>query len=102
MFPPRKNPANFFVTMPKFSNEQGLEAHSVFSSFQDRAGNIWFGTHGGGVTRFDGKSAVSFPGLGCNDVRAIVEDEEGNIWFGMGGCGLVKYDGRAITSYTTA
>jgi ligand-binding sensor domain-containing protein/two-component sensor histidine kinase len=102
MAPPAVHPANFFVTMPKFSNSEGLEAHSVFSSFEDKTGNLWFGTHGGGVTRFDGKSAVTFTGLECNDVRAFAEDADGNLWLGMGGCGLVKYDGRAMTSYTTA
>ncbi|MEO7263297.1 MAG: two-component regulator propeller domain-containing protein [Ferruginibacter sp.] len=101
MVPPKIHPADFFVTMPKFGNEQGLQAHSVLSSIQDKKGNLWFGTDGGGVTRFDGKSAVTFTGLGCNNVRAILEDREGNIWFGMGGCGLVKYDGTGITNYTT-
>ena len=83
--PPQVNQAGFFITMPKFNNEEGLQAHSVFSSYQDRSGNLWFGTHGGGVTRYDGKSSVTFTGLGCNDVRVIVEDTIGNIWFGMGG-----------------
>jgi ligand-binding sensor domain-containing protein/two-component sensor histidine kinase len=101
MVPPVIQPADFFVTMPKFSNEQGLEAHSVFSSLEDKNGNLWFGTHGGGVTRYNGKSAVTFTDLKCNDVRAFAEDTEGNIWLGMGGCGLIKYDGRAMISYTT-
>jgi ligand-binding sensor domain-containing protein/two-component sensor histidine kinase len=101
MVPPIVHPADFFVTMPKFSNEQGLEAHSVYSSFEDKNGNLWFGTHGGGVTRFDGKTTVTFTGLECNDVRAFTEDAKGNVWLGMGGCGLVKYDGRAMISYTT-
>lgn len=101
MVPPKTNPADFFVTMPKFGNEQGLQAHSVLSSLQDKEGNLWFGTNGGAVTRFDGKSAVTFTGMGCNDVRAIIEDRDGNIWFGMSNCGLVKYDGRGFTNYTT-
>ncbi|HEX7844336.1 MAG TPA: two-component regulator propeller domain-containing protein, partial [Chitinophagaceae bacterium] len=100
--PPVSYPADFFVAMTKFSNEEGLEAHSVFSSFQDKQGNLWFGTHGGGVTRFDGRSAVTFTDLNCNDVRAFTEDKDGNTWLGMGGCGLIKYDGRAMTSYSTA
>lgn len=51
---------------------------------QDRNGNIWFGTNGDGICRYDGKNFVYFTNeqaFGGNAVRGIVEDEKGNIWF---------------------
>lgn len=71
--------------------------------FQDKNGNIWFGTNGDGVGRFDGKTLVYFTlkdGLSGTAVRGIVEDKEGNIWFGTGG-GVSKYDGKTFTNFTT-
>ena len=61
---------------------------------QDKAGNIWFGTNGDGVCRYDGKSFVYFTtkeGLAGDAVRAMLQDEKGIIWFATSG-GISKYD----------
>ncbi len=53
--------------------------------FQDKNGNLWFGTNGDGVIRFDGDTLAYFSiaeGFGGVAVRGIVEDRKGNIWFG--------------------
>ncbi len=72
---------------------------------QDKAGNIWFGTRGNGVSKFDGNSFTNYTtaqGLAGNDVWSIVQDKAGNIWFGTHGGGASRYDGNSFTNYTTA
>ena len=73
--------------------------------FQDRSGNLWFGTNVYGLMRYNarlndkvgqGDSLEYFSesdGLGGGRITAIVEDKEGNLWFGTYG-GLTKYDAR--------
>ncbi len=100
--PPAKKPADFFVTMQVYNMEKGLAIDAVLSSYEDKTGNLWFGTLGGGVTRYDGKSSLTITadeGLGNNAVTDITEDAEGNIWFALDGGGLTKYDGRSLVSY---
>jgi class 3 adenylate cyclase/streptogramin lyase len=68
-------------------------------------GNFWFGTWGGGASRYNGKSFTSFTtaqGLANNTVWSILEDKMGNLWFGTDGAGVSRYDGKSFTSFTTA
>ncbi len=88
-----------------YNTEQGLALSSIASSFVDHFGNIWFGTYGAGVTRYDGKSFTTFTssnGLAGNVILSIYEDKKGNLWFGTNRTGLSKYDGRKFVTYTTA
>lgn len=74
----------------------------VVEIFEDKKGNLWFGTLSKGVARYDGKSIAYFStkdGLCGNAVVSIVEDKEGNMWFGTHS-GLSKYDGSTFTSFT--
>jgi ligand-binding sensor domain-containing protein len=62
--------------------------------FQDKNGDLWFGTNGQGVIRYDGRSVNYYStneGFAGGAVRSIVEDNEGNVWFGTNN-GLNKYD----------
>src|SRR5690606_8777933 len=68
--------------------EQGLSNNTVFSSIQDRAGFMWFGTKDG-LNRFDGysfKILRQHPnqenGLSSNFIRSLYEDRKGIIWVG--------------------
>ena len=70
--------------------------------FQDSHGNLWFGTNGDGVARYDGDTLTYFSvsdGFGGYAVRGIVEDQDGNVWFGTSG-GITKFDGQSFTNYT--
>ncbi len=70
--------------------------------FQDKCGNMWFGTNGDGVIRYEENSLEYFSikeGFGGVAVRGIVEDKEGNVWFGTNG-GVTKYDGEFFTNFT--
>ena len=68
--------------------------------YEDKAGNIWFGT-GGGASRYDGKSFRNFTtkeGLSNNDINTIMEDKTGKIWFGTRGEACF-YDGKTFTVF---
>ena len=70
--------------------------------FEDRSGNLWFGTVFEGLIRFDGKEFVTFTkedGLGGDMIRGIVEDKDGVLWIATNG-GLTKYDGASFTTMT--
>jgi ligand-binding sensor domain-containing protein len=75
-------------------------ADNVHCGMQDKAGNIWFGTTGEGVYKFDGKTFTQFTvadGLNSNTVWSMLEDKEGYIWIGTS-AGLCRYDGKIISS----
>jgi len=91
------------IGQPKLINSQGTQANAnICSSLQDKAGNIWFGTTGSGVYRYDGKLFFNYTtkdGLSNNNVWCILEDKSGNIWFGTTG-GICRYDGKEIIPMT--
>ncbi len=97
-------PALFSVNLTNYGAEQGL--YSLVNAIKrDKGGNFWFGTGGGGVIRFDGKTATTFTtaqGLASNNIRCIAEDKKGNFWFGSHGGGVSYYDGRSFRKFTKA
>ncbi len=62
---------------------------AVYSIYEDKVGNIWFGTNPVGVCRYNGKSfdwiteedVTEFRDEGANGVRSILEDKNGDFWF---------------------
>ena len=51
--------------------------------YEDAAGTLWIGTHGGGLSRFkDGKFATisARQGLYNDDIFQILEDDDANLW----------------------
>jgi len=85
-----------------------LVSQYIRSIFQDAKGNLWFGTLGEGVARYDARANTltyfSNPdGFIQNTVYAINEDKEGNLWFGTDQ-GVYKYsasrpDGRELSGF---
>lgn len=87
-----------------YSTDQGLPLSSIICSAIDQAGNLWFGTGGGGVSRYDGKHFTNYSraqGLASNVVFNIMEDKAGNLWF-CTTAGVSKYNGYSFTNYTKA
>ena len=82
--------------------EDGLAQSMVLSMCQDRYGNIWFGTNGGGVSKYDGNKFVNITendGLANNVVFSITELTNGIILFGTNG-GVSIYDGKTFLNLT--
>lgn len=76
----------------------------VFSILVDDHDQIWAGTWGGGVARYDGSSwhnLTTQDGLAGNIVYSIARDSEGAFWFGTN-AGLSRYDGSHWQTFTTA
>ncbi len=88
-----------------FNTDNGLALDQVCCSKIDNWGNLWFGTTGGGVSRYDGKSFTNFTtaqGMANSTVLSIVDDKSGNLWFGTWGGGVRRYDGKFFTNFTSA
>lgn len=76
------------------------EYHNVHCSLMDKTGNLWFGTTGDGVYRYDGNLFTQITvkdGLSNNNISSILEDKNGNIWFGSAN-GLSRFDGQQFLS----
>ena len=87
-----------------YSTSQGLPVNNVICSAADNIGNLWFGTGGGGVSKYDGKNFKNYTtaqGLAGNVVFAIIEDKGGNIWIGTT-AGASKYNGSYFINYTVS
>ncbi|KIC93705.1 sensor histidine kinase [Flavihumibacter solisilvae] len=87
-----------------YNTEQGLPLSFTWWGYKDKNGNLWFGTDGGGVSRYDGKSFTNFnttQGLAGYSVYDIKEDKAGKFWFATGN-GVSCYDGKSFTNFTVA
>jgi ligand-binding sensor domain-containing protein len=79
-------------------------AEYVTSIFEDSKGNLWFGTNGDGLARYDGNQLYYFTtkdGLPSDRVTGIIEDSSGVYWMHTGE-GVSKYDGKQFTNYKVA
>ena len=82
----------------------GVAGAEISALAQDGRGNVWIGTSGGGVSRYDGDNFTTFTtadGLAHNWVRALAQDGRGNVWIGTDGGGVSRYDGDNFTTFTT-
>ena len=86
---------------PKGTDERQI-ADYVRRIFEDSKGNMWFGTNGLGVARFDGFELEYFSpdnGMGGYQVTGIMEDKKGNIWISNSG-GISVFDGETFNTYS--
>ena len=75
------------LTLPK--PPQLSVPFEIYSIYQDRKRNIWFGANPVGVCRYDGNSfdwiteedVTEFRDEGANGVRSVLEDPNGDFWF---------------------
>src|SRR5262245_24583844 len=75
----------------------------VDALLEDRAGNLWIATYGGGLTRFDHGRFTRFTaadGLTANFIVVLVEDREGNVWIATDGAGLSRWRDGRFTHFT--
>src|SRR5580704_1464044 len=86
-----------------FTTGDGLINNRVSCIYEDKAGNIWFGTENG-ASCYDGKSFRNYRLNGI--VNSIMEDKTGKFWFATTGNTFV-YDarlpdgqGKAFTVFT--
>jgi ligand-binding sensor domain-containing protein len=97
-----------------FTKKDGLCNNDVSCIYEDKTGNLWFGTKDG-ACRYDGKSFSSFP-ISTNDssnlyrskysysqspkdVGSILQDKAGNFWFVTLNHGVYCYNGKSFTNF---
>lgn len=84
-----------------YTDEDGLIGNRVTAIYQDKVGDMWFGTEAG-LSRFDGQTFQNFTtadGLANNEISVILQDQAGDLWIGTGGPasdggGISRYDGQ--------
>ena len=86
-----------------------MNPNQVTDLLQDKTGDLWLGTAGGGAFRYDGESFTGFladagtlyeDGLHHNWISSLVEEDTGNIWMtSMSGGGVTRIDGEELTQY---
>ncbi|MCK6648372.1 MAG: SpoIIE family protein phosphatase [Bacteroidia bacterium] len=95
-------------SIKNFTTQNGLSSNVILSSYEDKAGNLWFGTGFGGVCKMDPKTNKvtvynKSNGLAGDVVFAISEDNNGNIWFGTKeGVSKFNVEKNEFRNYTIA
>ncbi|MBC8227929.1 SpoIIE family protein phosphatase, partial [bacterium] len=82
----------------------GLAFDAVNRIYVEPNGVMWFGTDGGGISRYDGKTFVNFTtedGFSNSAVWAIHRNPDGVMWFGTWDAGVSQYDGKGFLNFTT-
>ncbi len=86
-----------------FTRKDGLANEYVFAILVDGQGNKWFGTNGGGITRYkDGQWKTYFPMHGLADywVYSFAEQPDGGLWIGTwAGANFLDPRKEAFTTY---
>jgi two-component system, sensor histidine kinase ChiS len=91
------------INMRYLDVEQGMNSSFISAIIEDSQGNLWFGTSGGGVSKYNGESFIHFTereGLSNNYITSILEDKNGNLWFGTQYGGVTMYNGESFTHFT--
>ena len=91
----------FAVLHHHAADQQSLSENEILSIAEDRYGSLWFGTKGGGLSRFS-TASLKFGGWRRNpadlgslsdaNVRAIYRDRSGVLWIGTYDGGLNRYE----------
>jgi len=83
------------------SRYPGLRSNFIWDIAEDRAGNLWLATQGGGISRFDGTQFTSYDtadGLANNVVNQIIMAEDGSLLIATEN-GLSRFKEGRLSSY---
>jgi ligand-binding sensor domain-containing protein len=77
----------------------------IHTVYKDRAGSIWFGTDGKGITVLQNGRFIHYDkskGLKDGHVYSFTEDASGRIWFNTKDAGVYCFDGTNFKNYSVA
>ncbi len=86
-----------------YTRMDGLAHDQVVDIHETKAGELWFATFGGGISRWDGRRFVNLTtadGLVNNATWRLAEDRSGAFWFGTIGFGVSRWDGKSFQTFT--
>lgn len=92
---------NFTVYKPNVGDQTSLSNNVVKTVYEDREGDIWIGTAGGGLCLYNPEkddftaynlNDSTVVAKGSNDVYALFEDTDSVLWVGTFGGGLKRFD----------
>jgi ligand-binding sensor domain-containing protein len=92
-------PGNYTV-----SNDSNLTLKSVQCMYEDKKGNIWFGSGPmafEGLSVYDGKVLTKVKLKGENWIRSIAENKSGNLQLATRRIGVIIFDGKNFSRYPT-
>lgn len=80
-----------------FTTKDGLSGNMMLDIYEDRVGNLWFGS-----TFYDARlktfrTLTTSDGYPVNHIRLLLEDSTGKRWFGAQQEDLFVYDGKTFT-----
>lgn len=84
-----------------YSVEHGIAQSQVYALHQDHRGFVWFGTRGGGLTRYNGikfKTYTEKDGLSNNYIYDILEDSKKNLWIATNN-GISYFNGISFKNF---
>jgi signal transduction histidine kinase len=90
------------VPLNRFGPKDGLSGGTVYSIYEDREGDVWFGT-GGGLDRFRENKVTSYSaqeGLDPDQEIGLTSTQDGSVWIISYTRDAVRrfHDGRFLTS----
>lgn len=102
----KRSTFEFFSNKPGM-NAEGLNSIDIRSIHRDKKGNIWLGTHEGGLNKMDfATGKISYFTFGLDqvpsknklEISGIIENNDGSFWINSIGHGLFKFydDGRFL------
>ncbi len=87
-----------------YTRQHGLQHDDISATSFDKAGNMWIGTYGAGIIRFDGNSFFQYTdkeGLSQNYIQSLITTTTGDIWIGTRAEGAIRFDGKQFHYYNT-
>ncbi|HAD96573.1 MAG TPA: hypothetical protein DCG19_04150 [Cryomorphaceae bacterium] len=96
----RFNPADSSYVF--LGEADGLANNHVRSILHDRWGNYWFGTSGGGVSKYSGQQFERYgreSGLPGSYIYAITADHHNHVWVSTSGGGIARQSEKGFVAY---
>jgi ligand-binding sensor domain-containing protein len=92
-----------FVIFRKHNTPQ-LQSNQISALLVDRAGDLWIGTHGGGLAKLSrGKffAYTTATGLSSDTIVTLYQDQKGRLWVGTDGGGISVLDHGKFFQFST-